>query len=315
MALGFLSGNALVSKIAIGAIVVAGVGGAVAKIVPSPSQDVAIWFDQPITKQHLAKGPVNLLLHVGRGQFAKTVRVDVAFNGTGPGPTLTTDDIKRAVPDKFADPPFEPEGLQSAAVVWDALPGTYRLTPSFSSGGGWTKGHAITVTVDGEPKPVTGEPGATPSPSDSLEPGETPSTEELPTDEPTVDPGELDPGDPGPTNTLPPPPDPVFDPEGIASYSAYTQAGSNTVLFTGSAILPKNATATFWVKRDDETFFGGVPCGPMSSDDVQPQKGKCSVRWAAPGYRVKLNFYMTVLSGGREHRTSTVTFWSGREIG
>ena len=321
MALGLFSGasNALVSKVAIGAVIVAGLGGAATKFVPPPSQDVAIWFDQPITKQHIAKGPFNLALHVGRGEYAKTVRVDVAFNGTGGGPTLTTDDITMPVADKFADAPYEPEGLQSAVIVWNAVPGTYKLTPSFTSGGGWTKGNPITVTVDGEPKPDAGGAGAEPTPTESLEPGETPPTEVLPTDLPTVDPSDLDPGGPGPTNTLPPPPEPVFPPSAISTASR--TIGSHPTYeywyrFRASAISPANASVTLRVRQSSgSSSYASYPCGNFSADDVSPSKRQCFYDWESSGgigYTVQVSYYFVVQANGQTFTTPVKSFEAGK---
>lgn len=324
MAFGLLSGvsNALVSKVAIGAIVVAGLGGAAAKFIPPPSQDVAIWFDQPISKQHLVKGPNNLLLHVGRGQIATTVRVDVMTLSGGAGPTLTTDAIQTQKHDPYAKAPAEPEYLQFAVVGWDAVPGTYKLIPSFTSGGGWTKGHTITVTVDGEPKPGDTGGSALPIPEDDVTPDPLdPNADGVPTDEPTVDPGDLDPGEPTPepTNTLPPPPEPVFPPSAVASASR--TIGSHPTheywyRFTASAIYPANATVTLRVKESiGAGTYASYACGPLTPDDIAPSKRQCYRDWessGAIGFTTQVSYYFSVSANGQTYNTPVKSFEAGK---
>lgn len=327
MALGLLSGvsKALVSKVAIGAIVVTGVGGAVAKFVPPPSQDVAIWFDQPISKQHLAKGPNNLLLHVGRGQIATTVRVDVMTLNGGAGPTLTTDAIQTQKRDPYAKAPAEPENLQFAVVGWNAVPGTYKLIPSFTAGSGWTKGDTITVTVDGEPKPGDTGGSALPVPEDvilePLDPDGVP-TDGVPTDDPTVDPGDLDPGEPtpDPTNTLPPPPEPSVPPR--ADSTSVRTIGSHPTYeywyrFTAFAIQPANATVQLNVKERDGDWYSVLPCGPLKPDDINPSKRQCYRDWqssGANGLTFHVSYYFTVTANGDTYDTPVKTFWAGKGL-
>ncbi|MDR7086009.1 hypothetical protein J2X11_000848 [Aeromicrobium panaciterrae] len=288
MALGFLSGvsNALVSKIAIGAVVVAGVGGAVAKFVPPPSEDVAIWFDQPITKQHVPKGPFNLLLHVGRGEFATSVRVEVAKVGGGAGPTLTTDKITRSGLASETEGPYEPQGLQTATVVWiPRAPGAYKLTPSFATGGSWIKGHTIIVTVDGEPKgpSLPTKPTPTPSPTEST---------------------------PTPIETT----EPVLSPPDAVGEVARIAGAGYVYRFQATAIEPADATVTVNIMQGDESDYSPYPCEPLSQDDDDPSRSQCHLDWLSAGTTsrtVKVSYFFYIEANGQAFTTPIGSFIAG----
>lgn len=287
MAFGLFSGaaNALVSKIAIGAIVVAGVGGATAKFVPPPSQDDAIWFDQPIAKQHIPKGRFNLLVHIGRGQTAHAVRVEVA-NVAGGVKTLSTEAIAQSGQKKELNPPFEPNGLQTASILWAASPGTYKLTPSFYSGGDWTAGDAITLVVDGAPKgpSVPTKPTVTPTP--------TPTT-------------------PDPIETTEPP---VLLPPDAIGEVARIAGGGYLYRFRATAIEPSDATVTVNIMQGDETDYSAYPCEPLSQDDDDPNRSQCHLDWLSAGTTsrtVTVSYFFYIEANGQAFTTPIGSFVAG----
>ncbi len=277
--------SALVSKVAIGAIVIAGVGGAAAKFVPPPSQDDAIWFDQPIAKQHIAQGRFSLLVHIGRGQTAHKVRVEVKSTA-GVVKTLSTEAIAQSGTKKEPNPPYEPFGLQFASLLWAAAPGTYKLTPSFYSGGDWTAGDAITVVVDGAPKgpSVPTKPTVTPTP-----------TETTPTPIETTEPPALS------------PPDAVGEVARIAG-DGYRYR------FRATAIQPADATVTVNIMQGDETDYTAHSCGPLSQDDDDPDKRQCHLDWLSAGTsfrQVTVSYFFFIESNGQSFTTPIGSFVAG----
>lgn len=287
MAFGLFSGaaNTLVSKIAIGAMVVAGLGGAAAKFVPPPSQDDAIWFDQPIAKQHIPQGRFNLLVHIGRGQTAHAVRVEVT-NLAGGVKTLSTEAIAESGQKKEPNPPYEPYGLQFASILWAAAPGTYKLTPSFYSGGDWTAGDAITVTVDGAPKgpSVPTKPTVTPTP-----------TETTPTPIETTEPPALSP------------------PDAIGEVARIAGAGY-VYRFRATAIEPADATVTVNIMQGDETDYSAHPCEPLSQDNRDPDRRQCHLDWLSAGTsfrQVTVSYFFYIEANGQAFTTPIESFVAG----
>lgn len=287
MALGLFSGaaNALVSKIAIGAIMVAGLGGVATKLVPPPSQDDAIWLDQPIGKQHIPHGRFNLLVHVGRGQHATAVRVEVKKTA-GDVKTLSTEKIARSGKGQESDPPYEPLGLQSASILWAASPGTYALTPSFYSGGDWTSGDTITVTVDGPPKGprVPTKPTATPTPTETT---------------------------PAPIETTEPP---VLSPPDVVGEVARIAGDGYLYRFRATAIEPADATVTVNIMQGDETEYTAHPCEPLSADDGDPGKRQCHLDWLSAGTsfrQVTVSYFFYVEANGKAFTSPIKSFIAG----
>ncbi|GAA3515867.1 hypothetical protein GCM10022234_08740 [Aeromicrobium panaciterrae] len=289
MAFGLFSGaaNALVSKIAIGAIVVAGLGGAVARFVPPPSQDDAIWIDQPIAKQHIPPGRFNVLVHIGRGQTAHAVRVEVR-NAAGGAKTLSTEAITRSGKQQESAAPYEPLGLQFASVLWAAAPGTYKLTPSFYSGGDWTAGNAITVAVDGPPKgpkvPTKPTPPPTPTPTETT---------------------------PAPIETTEPPT--LSPPDAVGEVARIAGAGY-VYRFRATAIEPADATVTVNIMQGDETDYSAHACEPLSQDDGDPDKQQCHFDWLSAGTsfrRVTVSYFFFVEANGQSFTTPIGSFIAG----